>query len=156
MKRKSFPWFIFVGPTILMLKSIKGGRDHELQCKQVHRMYCEVLRLPLRHWKLLLSGPHSGWHPWSKSHSGSVHRLQVLPQEVKNPMRRQQPPHFLLHNSWREHRKQLWYAGEYAWTMKNVPLSLKKDFGCVHIFFISGNYDGEKSRRRKSYGKLWK
>ena len=46
-------------------------------------MHRSVLCLPLRQRELLLPGPDSGGHPRDEPHREPVHRLQVLPQEVR-------------------------------------------------------------------------
>ena len=47
-------------------------------------MHRPAVRLPLRQRELLLSGQDHGGHPRDESHYGTVHRLQVLPEKVKN------------------------------------------------------------------------
>ena len=72
--------FLFFSHTSAIFK--KGGLCHELQCQQVHRVHRQAVRFPLRRCQLLLSGEDPGGHPRGQPHRGSVHRLQVLPQEI--------------------------------------------------------------------------
>ena len=73
---------------------------YELQRQQVHRMYRSAVRLSLRHRKLLFSGSNSCRYPRSQPHRWPVHRLQVFPQEVNQPLRRHLPPLFFF-RTWR-------------------------------------------------------
>ena len=61
---------------------MKEVEFYELQCQQEHRVHRFSVRSPLRHRKLLLSGPDHGGYPREEPFHGSVHRLHVLPQEV--------------------------------------------------------------------------
>ena len=78
-------------PVILCLQSAKGGKQHDesqWMCKQKHWVHCDPVQKPLRNRKLLCTGQNQGWHPWVQSHHGSVHRLLVFPEEVRNPTKK--------------------------------------------------------------------
>lgn len=69
----------------------KRSRSHEHeqlrsvrpQSQPLHRLHGAAVCAPLRQRQLLLPGPHSGGHPRVQPNRGPVHRLQILPEEVK-------------------------------------------------------------------------